>query len=307
MPLFLTVILIVIAVLLLAYLVVGYVFGRKILHSTKNTWEFIRDYEMDEGRLTQEEYRAAIPNEIHFASPHGEMMTGLWIPGTDENHTIVLVHGIENNSIGMLKYARPFRDLGWNVFIFDQRGCGRSGGDGASFGWFERNDIRAAYDWVLAKTSQENKIGTLGMSMGATSALMHAAVDPRARFVIADSAYADAIDEIVYQYHQQYKGMPDQPMVPAALAWANLMGGFNLKDVSLLPQMPKLAMPVLFIHGLDDEFTPPANTQKLFYAKSTGESELWMVPDSAHVKAINLYPEEYKERVHAFLKKNDLL
>ncbi|HMN15140.1 MAG TPA: alpha/beta fold hydrolase [Bellilinea sp.] len=307
MPTYLIWILVAIVVLIVLYLALGYHFGKKIVRPLHHDWEFLRDYEIEEGRLTLDRYKQVLPDEVHFASPHGEMLTGLWLPGIDPNHTVVLVHGIENNSIGMLKFAKPFQQLGWNVFIFDQRGNGRSGGRFISYGWFERNDLRAAYDWVLARTSPDNQIGTLGMSMGATSALMHAAIDPRVKFVVADSAYADATDEILYQFHQQYKGIPEQPLVPAGLAWANLLGGFKLKDVNLLPLMPKLAMPVFFIHSLEDEVTPPANSQKLFFAKSNGESELWMVPEAKHVRAINVIPDEYAARIHGFLKKNNLV
>jgi fermentation-respiration switch protein FrsA (DUF1100 family) len=58
--------------------------------------------------------------------------------------------------------------------------------------------------------------------------------------------------------------------------------------------------PVLVIGGVNDRYTPPDETRRLF-AAAAGAKALWLVPDVDHAGTGAVWNEEYRRRVRAFL------
>ena len=88
-----------------------------------------------------------VNRRYHF--PHEASTAAFPQPGS--NKTMILVHGISYTRMGMVKYMPIFRRLGWNILIYDQRFFGRSGGSNTSFGYYEKRDLVAAFDWAKNK------------------------------------------------------------------------------------------------------------------------------------------------------------
>ena len=71
---------------------------------------------------------------------------------------------------------------------FDFAGCGKSGGDYISLGWWERDDVAMIVEH-LRKRRRVSTIGLWGRSMGAATALLHADRDPSIAALILDSPF----------------------------------------------------------------------------------------------------------------------
>jgi alpha/beta superfamily hydrolase len=71
---------------------------------------------------------------------------------------------------------------------FDFAGCGLSEGEYISLGWYERDDVEVAVDW-LRKSNKVSTIGIWGRSMGAVTGLMHADRDPSIAGLVLDSPF----------------------------------------------------------------------------------------------------------------------
>src|SRR5207247_8935785 len=103
---------------------------------------------------------------------------------------VVLVHGFKTSREEMLPWARFLHDAGYNVALFDTRGCGRSAGAVIGLGATEPRDISravAAARGVFRTTA----VAALGISVGAGAVILAAATDPGGNAGIADSGWTD--------------------------------------------------------------------------------------------------------------------
>ena len=85
-----------------------------------------------------------------------------------------------------------------------------------------------------------------------------------------------------------------------AVLMANWFYGIDLG--SLVPEaaVADLGYPILVIHGTADSRIPYQQGQRVQQSAPAGSS-IWLVPDVGHVDAFATYPEEYVERVMAYL------
>ena len=262
--------------------------------------------EVEHGYLNEAEYWAWEKQEVEIASPFGYRLSATYFPLAGAERTAVLVHGITYTRLGCIKYLPIFRRLGFNVLIYDQRYHGLSGGPNCTFGFYERYDLRAVLDWALAQLPAGGWAGTMGESLGAAVCLQHAALDPRPAFVIADCAYADLNDLLRLRLRRD-AGLPAFPFLPLASLIARLQAGFWFGQVSPLREMPRLSMPVLLIHGQQDDYVPPQHSRRLYEAKRHGLRRLYLAPNAGHAESYASDPAAYERVIGEFLRECALL
>ena len=214
---------------------------------------------------------------------------------------VVLVHGFKSSRQEMLPWARFIHDAGYNVLLFDTRGCGRSGGTIVGLGATEPRDISLAVEAARDQFGT-TKVAVLGISLGAGAAILSAADDPRVSAVIADSAWTDQ-DLQVSRLTFLPLGAVRVPLPPYGSAAVNAMVGTDVAEARPIDAIARISpRPILLIHSADDDnaTTPIEGARKLF-AAAGDPKELWVAPRGGHVGAINAFPDEYRARVLAFL------
>ena len=214
---------------------------------------------------------------------------------------VVLVHGFKSSRQEMLPWARFIHDAGYNVLLFDTRGCGRSGGTIVGLGATEPRDISLAVEAARDQFGT-TKVAVLGISLGAGAAILSAADDPRVSAVIADSAWTDQ-DLQVSRLTFLPLGAVRVPLPPYGIAAVNAMVGTDVAEARPIDAIARISpRPILLIHSADDDnaTTPIEGARKLF-AAAGDPKELWVAPRGGHVGAINAFPDEYRARVLAFL------
>jgi len=282
----------------------GWHFSNTVLYVNVATPEQMREAELEHGRFDAATFDQWVQESITIPSPHGYQLFGLYFPRADANTTVIIVHGIGCNHYCSVKYAEIFRQRGFNLLLVDLRYHGNSGGDNISFGYYEKYDIQAWVDWVIARCEQTQpdkicRVGTHGESLGAATVLQHAAIDSRLNFVIADCAYANLVDEVAYRFKVE-RHMPCFPLVPITSGITKLRAGFAFGDAAPIKTMAQVKTPVLFIHGQADDYTPPAASIALHAAKPEPKM-LYLVPDAGHARALVHDPDKYAQVVAAFL------
>jgi len=80
---------------------------------------------------------------------------------------------------------------------------------------------------------------------------------------------------------------------------ARVQYGVDLADASPLHDISGIHVPILLIHGLADDQTPPSNSEALAAANREW-AELWLVPNLHHQSAYSVDPGEYRRRVLAW-------
>jgi dipeptidyl aminopeptidase/acylaminoacyl peptidase len=239
--------------------------------------------------------------EVYFSSRDGLRLHGLYLAGQAGSPVLLLCHGYYRSLAEPFSLGCELNRLGYHVFLFDFRGCGRSGGRFTTLGYREVADVLGAVDYLHERLGQR-PLGVLGISMGAVAALRAAPDCPMIAAIVADSAYADLKDTIRHKTAETLR----LPFL-VGLGWASIrvgewLSGGNLAAVRAVDAAARFApRPLLLIHGERDDYLPPDNAQRLFQA--AGEpKELWLAPGSGHAMARLDHGREYVERVHAFFQ-----
>ena len=245
--------------------------------------------------------------DVEFASRDGRArLSGWYIHGRGSRRTIIFVHGLGvTRSAGLtVDLAARLDERGFDTLLFDLRGHGSSDGDRVSAGYHEKWDVLGAFDFLVCRGVPESRIGVLGASMGAGTALFAMAEEPGMRAVVADSPYADVGEllarEIAHRTRISRRVTPF--LVPTSKLMAKLFYGIDV--ASLVPERTAacLSSPILVIHGMDDLLIPYTHGARVHKAAPAG-SEVWLVPNMAHLEAFAAYPEEYVDRVAAYFER----
>lgn len=243
--------------------------------------------------------------EVQFTSVVDNIPLKGWYIDARGSKAILMLHGrFGNRSSGdsALPLAQAFVKHGYNVFMFDFRGHGESGGTRYSFGELETRDVGGALAYLKGRGFSE--VGTIGFSMGAATALNSAAQYPEMRAVVADSSFADAVLEA----ETMLPGVSGLPpiVVPGMISMARVMYGIDLTDDVPAHAVARLGnRPVLLIHGTADELVPVSHFYILQKAGANDPNlESWLLPNVCHTCAYKYNPEEYTRRVIDFFDRN---
>lgn len=239
--------------------------------------------------------------DISFLSRDGLLLRGWWLEVGYAKPVIVMVHGSERNRAEpaekMLGIAKELISHDYNVLMFDMRGHGESEGEHISAGYYERNDLLGAIDYIRQR-GMESKIGVLGFSMGAATSLMATAECGEIDAVVADSAYADIVSIIESEFSKR----SDLPkfFIPIILFIAKNIYDVDFTAIRPVEAVKKISVPVFIIHGGKDDMIPVQHAYRLKEACQNPDSKLWIVPEAQHSSPYLARPVEYMSEVSSF-------
>jgi pimeloyl-ACP methyl ester carboxylesterase len=255
--------------------------------------------------------------EVLFPSRDGLTLHGWFIPAsgvgassledqdwaTGSKGTIVLCHGRFGSKDADLKYVPWLREAGYNCFLFDFRGHGRSEGDYTSFGYQERKDLLGAVDLLQSKSIPS--VGVLGFSLGAVVGISIAAQNPAITAVAADGAFVMVRSALARGAEERGVPRPLVRALGATILWlAGKRVGGDLEEGDPLRWVDKIAPRALFlIHGEEDPYASVEDVRCL-YERAGEPKELWIAAGAEHRQVDKAYPEEYRERVLSFFDRH---
>ena len=97
-------------------------------------------------------------------------------------------------------------------------------------------------------------------------------------------------------------GLPAFPLLPLANQMLQLRGGYDLHDASPIKHIDKIQIPVLFIHGSEDELIP-AEMSREMYEAAVGEKELLIMDGAGHAQSQDKDPKLYYGTIFSFIEK----
>jgi pimeloyl-ACP methyl ester carboxylesterase len=265
---------------------------------------FITETSLEKGDATATQL--AMPwIEEKVASPRAYPIAIRALSGT-EPRVAVFHHGISWSWIGMLRYMALFQDLGWSVVALDSRGHGDSGGGRPSFGVYEKEDLRAVVDWALERFPHSGGLVLVGESMGAASILQYAPLDPRVDAFVADCPFSSASAELDHRLKRSFVPLFLRPIViRAADLICRRREGFSLFEASPERAILESKAPMLFVHGLDDDYVPwsmsVAMVERRRRVLPDAITELRLVPGARHARSVSVDPEGYAASLASFL------
>ena len=244
--------------------------------------------------------------DVEFLSRGGDVSLRGWLIGeAGDGPAVIVVHGLSTNRAheNGLRIARSLFDGGYAVLLFDLRAHGDSAGERVSGGFFEKDDMLGAYDFLVERGVSPGRVGVLGSSMGAAIALLGAPEEPGIRAVVADSSFADVQDLIASETARAtiFPRWMVPVFAPGLKSVARVLYGINIGRIAPEKVVGSLGYPVLIIHGEADARIPVEHAVRLRDAAYAG-SELWTLPGVEHGDVFDARPDEYVERVMAYFE-----
>lgn len=181
------------------------------------------------------------------------------------NKSVILTHGYHSDCFSRSPDAKFYVKRGYNVFIFDQRAHGGSGGKFLTMGCCEKRDVLNCVRFIKARTVENSQIILDGISMGAATVLLAGALTENLSGIVADCGYSDAYKLFAYQLKKFYH-LFTFPLLPFLNFWCKVIGKFDLKEASPIKYAGKIRVPVLLIHGENDKFVPKYMMNQLYGA-----------------------------------------
>lgn len=260
--------------------------------------------------VVRENYHASL-EDVSIQSADGVTLRGWYVrPRGDNGSAVILLHGVGDNREGMAGFARLFLDHGYRVLMPDARAHGTSGGDVATYGLRESDDIHRWVDWL--ETGNPNCVYGFGESMGSALLLQSLANEPRFCAVVAESPFAK-FQEVAYERSARYTRMPfwfgrtlERPVVDFALLYTRRKYGLDFRKANPADAVAKSNTPILLIGDERDDDILPHHAVELHALNSTA-TELWMVKDAHHGGAWGANSEEFNRRVTEFFARNLIL
>ena len=185
---------------------------------------------------------------------------------------VIYMHGNASCRAEALQVLAGVLASGASVFAFDFAGCGMSEGDFISLGWFEKDDLAGAIEY-LRNNSLATAIALWGRSMGAACSVLHASRDPSLAGIILDSPFASLEQvavELVATAPQQVPGTPAIPsfLVKTALwkvaSTVKTRAGFDLYKLRPVDAAKTCFVPALFGAGTEDVLVRPHHSKMIF-------------------------------------------
>ncbi|WP_342509652.1 alpha/beta hydrolase [Sporosarcina sp. FSL K6-2383] len=246
--------------------------------------------------------------QLTLTSRDGLQLSGYYLPASKPtDKVVVLTHGYLGHAKQMGLFGQYYHNnLGYNIFMPDARGHGKSEGNYYGFGWPDRIDL---IDWTQAlvkKLGPDSKVVYHGLSMGAATVLMASGEDEfphQVKAIIADSPYMSVYQLFAYQMNRMFY-LPAFPLLDSTSLLTKIRAGYSFREASALKAVEKADVPILYIHGESDTFVPTKLTKEL-YQQTSSDAELFLVPGANHGESFALAQDEYKVKIDHFLSRNN--
>jgi len=268
------------------------------------------EYDIPKGEIYQE-FRDAmiewqksirsIPHEkIKISSHDGLILHGKYYECDPDGPVEILFHGYKGNAERDMSGAveRCFA-LGRNALIVSQRGHGGSSGHTITFGIKEKRDCISWINYASERFGENKEIIITGISMGAATVLMAAGEDlpKNVVCVLADCGYSSP-REIISKVMREMR-LPVALVYPFVKLGARVFGGFDLEEDSPIEAMKRCKIPVIFIHGDNDDFVPVEMSREM-YEVCSSPKKLVEIKGAGHGLAFPVDKEGYLNALREF-------
>ena len=243
---------------------------------------------------------ANLPAErVYITSRDGLRLSARYYHVADGAPIEILCHGYRS------MHQRDFggiheiaKSLGHNLLMIDQRAHGESEGKTISFGIKESGD---ALDWIKYCNERFGEVPILlyGVSMGGATVLMAAGdsqLPGNVKGVVADCPMSSALDIIKIVS----TGMGPGSFLAGALARISArMHGFSLTKNSAEKAVARAEVPILLLHGDEDDLVPYFMAQRIAAANPKIQFETFNC--RPHARCYLHHTERYTEIVKDFM------
>ncbi len=219
--------------------------------------------------------------DVRFAAEDSTRLFGWFLQAAPEAPVLLWCHGNAGNLIHRLDNMAGLYRSGLSLFIFDYRGYGLSEGTPSEEGFYQ--DARAAYQYLVgSRRVPAGRLILFGRSIGAAVAVDLAANNPGAGLIL-EGAFP-SVEAVAKHY---YYGLPVHWLISSRFP--------------LIEKLKQVRMPVLIIHGEQDEIIPVGLGRAVFDAAPHPKA-FYLVPDAGHNDCPLVGGGAYFARLNEFVR-----
>ncbi len=197
-------------------------------------------------------------------------------PDGPSRGTVVLAHGWGRNRDRMVERARVFGRLGYTTILHSARDHGNSSPRRFMNAMKFSEDIEAVLNWV------DKPVILYGHSAGAGGAILAAARNPhRIQLLFLEGCYAYTKDALLslYRWFNRFFG---NCFGPAIIFWMDVFYRSDINLTSPARIAPDITMPVMVIHGENDQRFPVAYAYTLKNSFRPDQAEIYVAQGAGH-------------------------
>lgn len=221
--------------------------------------------------------------DVTFEAADGTKLHGWFVPAKNERlGSVLFLHGNSENISTHFERVAWLPENGFDIFLIDYRGYGRSEGAPTLDGLHE--DVAAGLETLIAMPGvQPGNVVVFAQSLGGTVALT----------AISENSYKDRLAGLIIEgAFSSYRRIAREKMNERWSSWAfqwPISLGINV------PYDPKAAaramspLPLLIVHGQADDKVGPHHGKALFEAAAEPKM-IWLPEDTGHVTAFTTSP-----------------
>ena len=257
-------------------------------------------------------------------------LSGWFFKCDDPITTVIVVHNAGSNrlpfGVNMVDLVENLLDNNYNVFLFDQRNSGESGGEVCNYGYLEWQDVIGAIAQVRS-ISVTTSVVLYSIGTGCTSSMIAYDKLPEAGLseaelndysddilklgfdrsyvigMIFDSPAKNSDDYIMSLVEQtEFLGSITKLFVPYAIR----ISAGESSSVNLVAEISRLQMPVCIIYGGHDTFIGADQITQIVEERNRLNSSLTvsrMIPGAGYLESFRLGKDDYISTVMRFMQK----
>lgn len=216
---------------------------------------------------------------------------GWFLPAQQSKGTVIFLHGNGENISTHISSVHWLPAEGFNVFLFDYRGYGKSSGS-VSLNASIEDTQKVIYFIRRREDVRDKKLFLFGQSLGGAIAINALSVGNFQGIInalIVDSSFSDFRRIAREKLSLSWLLWPFQ----YPLSWT-IAGNYDPEEViaNISP------IPILIIHGTADKIIPFHHSMRLFLAAKY-PTEFWEIPNGKHIKFV--LNQTYRKRLVDYL------
>ncbi len=211
--------------------------------------------------------------------------------------TVALFHGYTGTKSDLINEAYAFHKLGYNTLLVDFFGSGSSTGNKTTIGYYEAEDVKKVYDFLVSK--KESNIILYGVSMGAvaiTKATANYTLHPSA--IILECPYGSLLNTVQNRF--DLMGIPSFGFAELLVFWGGIQNGYWGFNLNTIDFAKDIHIPTFVMHGKNDQRASLAEVEKVF-DNLAGFKKLKLFENTEHESFYRKFPKEWSNEVTLFL------
>lgn len=245
--------------------------------------------------------------EKHYImSDRGEKLVGYLMKAKEPSNIYVFgAHGYRSyGKKEFCGFAQYYLGRGINIFFPDHIASGESDGTHCTFGYYEKEDCMKWLQYMKDNFGEDIKIILHGVSMGSATVCMMSGKEDlpeNVKFTVADCGFTTA--KALFKFKMDALKIPDCGLLRGVNFANKVNHGFDFKDIAPVESVAKAEVPMLFVHGKDDNLVPSFMAQELYDSCSSDYKDILIVEGADHAQAHVGGKEEYEEKIDTFIEK----